>query len=660
METDLKILLAEDNINDVKLLERELSSNSLKYKLYVVKNESEYRQAIKEFCPDLILSDYSMPEFNGMTALKIRDELVPNLPFIIITGSVNEDTAVDCMKAGADDYVIKEHIHRIYSAMVSALGKYGMQKEKEKAQKELIESEEKYRTLVNNLAVGVYQTTPEGKIIQMNPAFMKLIGLIKENGEVSTAKMPENITALDLYPKTEIRDEVLKAIKDYGAVKDREMQIIDINGELKWISLSSKARFDDNGNFLWIDGVMEDISARKDYENKILEAKERAEEMNRLKSSFLSNMSHELRTPMMAILGFAELLLDSLKDANNKEMVEMIISGAKRLKNTLDMILDFSRLESEDFIEETQLHDISELTAASFSLLKRDAEVKNLGYELTVQENLFIEINSYMFSKILDHIIQNAITYTEKGRIKVITGKEKIDSENFVYVKVEDTGIGIDENKFDLIFEPFRQVSEGYNRMFEGIGLGLPVSKKYIELMKGRLKVESKLGVGTVLTVFFPEVIRDKIVNDETAGIHNVNKINDEPRTAEQQGKKKKILLVEDDNYNIIIISTLLKKIYDIDIALTGEEAVTKCNNEKYSLILLDIGLPGINGINALEKIRQNLRYEKIPAIALTAFAMREESEKFLENGCDDYISKPFEREYLIATVRKWIGKGRG
>jgi len=484
MNPKIKILLAEDNVNDVKLLEKEFRKEKLDYDLLVADNESDFREIIERHKLDLILSDYTMPDFDGMTALRIRNEVSPLIPFIIVTGSINEDTAVKCIKAGADDYVIKEHIGRITSSIKSALEKYELNLEKEKAQNALIESEKKYRNLVDNLSVGIYQISPDGAVLQVNPAFRKLIGLEEDENKNFSPESLKNFSAWDFYPDNSVRDDILNTIIEKGEIQNKEIQIYDLNKNLIWVSISSRARYDEKGNLLWIDGVMEDISQRKMSEAELIDAKEQAEAANRLKSNFLANMSHELRTPMVAILGFSDLLQEEIENNEQRQMAEMISRGGRRLKNTLDLILDLSRIESGGLITDVSPQDVTPIINSVYSFYKMIAERKKLKFEVETDGNLVADINASMLEKVLANLVENAVTYTKKGNVKITAGTKMSEKGHLVFVKVTDTGIGIDENMYELIFEPFRQVSEGYSREYEGTGLGLSITKKYVELMK--------------------------------------------------------------------------------------------------------------------------------------------------------------------------------
>jgi len=244
---------------------------------------------------------------------------------------------------------------------------------------------------------------------------------------------------------------------------------------------------------------------KKQYEEELVAAKEAAEEMNRVKSIFFANMSHELRTPFVAILGYSELLHDTLADKDDLEMVDGIISASKRMQTTLSKILDLSKLESRNFTMKLKLINVNGLLAD----LKKEftGGVLQKGIKLSFKINftdLRIETDEWLLVDILHNLLSNAIVYTEKGYVELAADTGKRGERNYLIISVSDTGIGIPEDKQDLIWDAFRQVSEGATRQFQGTGLGLSIVKKSVELLGGKISLKSKLGEGSVFTIEIP------------------------------------------------------------------------------------------------------------------------------------------------------------
>lgn len=641
MDDTIRILLAEDNINDVKLLEKEFTKNGMKFSIHVVDNDSEYRKALEEIKPDIILSDYTMPVFDGLTALRIRMEKAPMVPFIIVTGSIDEITAVECIKAGADDYVLKERIHRIYPAVKSALRTRDLNLEKEKAQRDLIESEYKYRTLIDNLAAGVYQVEPSGKLLQVNPAFLKIMGYY--NTDVDLSEEMSKHSAWEFYPDPQIRKDFLTAVKENGEVKNVEMQMFNYAKKLIWVNVAAKGRFDNEGNLLWVDGVLEDISIRKAAEIQLIKAKEKAEEASRVKSSFLANMSHEIRTPLNGILGFTEILKEDIKDKEQLHCVNVIEKSGKRLLETLDLILNFSKLEAESVTALYKEVNIINIVKDVMNSFEEMAKSKDLYFQKEISVNkLTAHIDKRFLMHVLNNLLKNAIVYTKKGGI---TLSLDANTENMIF-KVKDTGIGIVKEKQKIIFEPFRQESEGYGRNFEGTGLGLSIAKRFVEMMKGSIEVESEIGKGSTFTVTIP------LTNKGEPRKKDSIKYNEELKSSPQisfKQKKAAVLIVENDEDNLLFAVSVLKKHFEMDTAVEGYEAIDKAQRKVYDIILMDINLgKGIDGIQTVKEIRKLKGYEATPIVALTAYTRYGDKEEFLEGGCTHYLGKPFKSKQLL------------
>ena len=391
-------------------------------------------------------------------------------------------------------------------------------------------------------------------------------------------------------------------------------------------------------------GTIHDITERKKYETGLKEAMERAEEMSRLKSSFLANMSHELRTPMTGILGFAEILNDKLKNPDEREMADVILKGGKRLMNTLNQILDLSRIESDKIdliMKPTNISDVATNTARLYEILARE---NNLELILKIEKNVNAILDEQLLEQVLSNMIKNAIIYTEQGSVTIEAKREIISEKEFAVIKVSDTGIGIPGALKEAIFEPFRQVSEGFSRRFEGTGLGLTISKRYIELMNGTINVESAIGEGSTFVVRFHALPGHKEIESKKVPV-------EEEKGEILEDTEKKVLVVEDDENSIFAINFVLKNISDADFVKNGEEAIEMAKKNKYDLILMDIGLEGISGLEATKEIRKLAGYKKTPIVAVTAFAMVGDKEKFLAGGCSHYLSKPFK----ISEFKKFV-----
>lgn len=449
-----------------------------------------------------------------------------------------------------------------------------------------------------------------------------------------------------------VLDELRKKLENHNYDYNIGYRIVKRDGSTRYVHAKIKSILNDSNEVGRLVGWIEDITKQKSTEIELIAAKEKSEEMSRLKSYFLAAMSHELRTPMVAILGFSELLQDSLQDPEEKHLAKLINAGGKRLTNTLNLILDLSRIEAGRVKTEMKAVDISTAAESVLTRYRNIADKKGIKLVNRINENIAAHADPELTEKITEQILENALKYTEKGEITIRTGYENVDGEESAFIKIADTGIGIPEDMKDDIFEPFRQVSEGYSRKFEGTGLGLSISKKYAELMGGSITVESKIGTGSEFTIRLKAHDKSKQVPENP--VHQEPDTNNDKQSISYSGKK--VLIVEDDELNLKLVKETLKNIFDCDFATNGEDAVEMSRNKRYDLFIMDIGLKGINGIDALKEIKKLSGYEHTPAIAVTAFAMEGDNETFLNNGFTCYLSKPFEVNELKLIARKQLG----
>lgn len=389
----------------------------------------------------------------------------------------------------------------------------------------------------------------------------------------------------------------------------------------------------------------------KTLEEKVIErtrelktALEKAEEMNRLKSNFLANMSHELRTPLVGILGFSEFLAEELNDPKQKEYVETILKSSNRLSETLNLLLELSKLESENIDFKFDKVDIVSETDEIIRQFSKIAEKKGLYIKSVYNKpSIIINIDSRAYRSIINNLINNAIKFTESGGVIV----DICSLENYVLIKVKDTGIGIAKENFQIIFDEFRQVSEGLGRNFEGTGLGLNITKKLVNKFGGEISVESEVGKGSTFIVTLPVTAADKIYNNKEA-----IKLHDDRQIFITPKEKLIALLVDDDPLVYPVLKRYLEGKIELEIVSDGEFAINFCKNKKYDLVFMDINLrKGLDGKQITGELRKINGYESTPIIAITAYAMSGDKEEFLAAGCSHYISKPFTKEDILKLI---------
>jgi two-component system, sensor histidine kinase and response regulator len=378
--------------------------------------------------------------------------------------------------------------------------------------------------------------------------------------------------------------------------------------------------------------------------NQLQLALKKAEAANKLKESFINNISHEIRTPLNGIIGFAHLMADESVSTEEKTMyAEIIQESSTRLINTITSFIDISLLNSgnieiseSDFLPEVLLFEI-------FDKYKSDFSVKNIHFQYdtsNIPENLMISADENLVGKVLEKLVENALKFTSEGQ--VITGADLENNEIVFFVK--DTGVGISDEFKNRIFKGFNQENEELTRGFEGVGLGLGISKGLVDLMGGNIWYNSTKGKGSEFYFSIPL----KIVNSEPGG--------SESELIKPKDKiKSKILVVEDDDINYYLIYFLLSN-QNVELlhASDGLQAIEKFNeNPDISVVLMDLKLPGLNGFDVTKKIKSI--NAQVPIIAVTSYSGIDDSQKALQAGCSDFIIKPVNKTVLFDVIGKYI-----
>jgi signal transduction histidine kinase/CheY-like chemotaxis protein len=379
---------------------------------------------------------------------------------------------------------------------------------------------------------------------------------------------------------------------------------------------------------------------------KLRNAEKRAIDSDRLKTAFLQNISHEIRTPMNSIIGFSELLKDNKTTETEKfQYLEMIAKGSDQLLNIVNEILDISLIETKNISINKQKINLNKLIDETY-LIFRPVIKNEISFSVTKGlsdngQSILTDVTK--LRQILDNLLNNAVKFTEKGHIKF--GYSLATNELEFYV--EDTGIGIEPTSHDKIFELFRKVGQENKRIYEGVGLGLAICKGYIELLNGRIWVESTPLSGSK---FYFTIPYEPVDEEEPIKMSNTNII--------EKLKDLAVLVAEDDEINYIYIREIFRGTGAIILhAVNGKEAVEMVqNNDKIGIVLIDIKMPVMNGYDAIKKIRE-LR-PHLPIIAQTAFALSDEMLKAVNAGSNDYISKPFKKDQLLDLVKKHLSPG--
>lgn len=499
-ENKLHVLIIENISSDAELVQKELNKVLKNYSVKVVDVAIDYVEALGTFKPDLIVSDFQLPTFDALSALQIRQDKYPNIPFIVLTRSINEEIAVDCMKAGADDYVLKGHIKRLGRASLNAIEKKKNELERSDNENKLQKSELKYRLLADTSYDWEYMADTSGKWLYVSPACKKITGLSDKELLNKRSLFYDMI-----HPKYggHVKKHFEIETKLKSSIEDLEFPIINRDNEVKWISHRCSPIFNNGGNLIGRRGNNRDITNRMRLEKERNVTLESALKANSVKTLFLANISHEIRTPLTSILGNTDLIEDSLTESPAeyiKECFDSIKMSGDRLMNTVHGILDLSLIESGNFPHDPEFIHLSEIIENVIMQYKPIADKKKIKLSYKNQtESLAIMADANNLTKALSNLIDNAIKYTDEGQVVI-----KLDYNRGKYVlTITDTGVGIDKDYLNQIFDAFSQESDDFTKKYQGLGMGMAITKYCLEMDGTSIAIDSKKGEGTTVTLTF-------------------------------------------------------------------------------------------------------------------------------------------------------------
>ena len=499
----------------------------------------------------------------------------------------------------------------------------------------LRESEIRYRTLAHCApfpVILIHQI--ENTILYANTAALNKFEISKN--EVFGRHIQEFCPTPDFWKTSSAR------LKVEETIKPQEIELRSFSGKKFWAL--ADLSFTQYANQPAIFISLYDITERKKIEETLFSAKHKAEELNVLKSNFLANMSHELRTPLIGILGYSEMMGEIVHNAEEAGFVNVIHENGLRLLDTLNQLLDLTKIQTEKISVESTNVDIVALVKRGFSLFELSALKKQLHLQLkTNKAELFAHLDKIILSQIINNILNNAIKFTKAGSV-VVTVDEVIKYDRrYILISVQDTGIGIPFEKQSEIWNDFRQASEGFGRSFEGVGLGLAIVRKFTEALHGEIILESEPGKGSTFTLLLPDT-QSELSNSQ----YENQDIQADADLANAEKPTAEVLYVENDPVAVEVVKRFLQYQCSIDPVENLEQVVEKIKTKRYAAILMDINLgEGPDGLDVTRYIRTFPEYEKIPIIAITAFAMAGDKEEFLQKGCTHYISKPFKKNDL-------------
>ena len=521
------------------------------------------------------------------------------------------------------------------------LWKYRDISDSRRAHDKMRASEEKYRGIIENMELGLMEVDNNGRIVLPYPRFCEMVGYTQE--ELIGKDAIETFLPKEYLPVFQQQSED----RMRGKAGVYEIQLIRKDGERIWVIISGAPIFDLAGNITGSLGIHYDITYQKKLQFDLELARHRAEASQEAEKQFLANMSHEIRTPLNAIIGMSHLLHDTNPTEEQKDFLQILKNSAEILRMLISDVLDLSKIRSGKVELQEKEFDLSGLVRA----LVKSTQLRLEERPLMVTANIDAALKSYvlgddlLLNQILTNLIGNAEKFTAEGKIEVDV--KVLSHEGGQYMlefQVSDTGIGIPDNKIDLIFQSFRQVDGDIKRKFGGTGLGLSITKQLIELQGGNIEVRSTLGKGStfVFNIPYKDTNKELLCKDEAKVVSN------RPTT-----DGKRVLVVEDNFMNRKYISTLLERWnMDYKMANNGREGFEMAQKHKFDIIFMDIQMPVMDGYEATIAIRNSNNLNRdTQIIALTASAMLSQKDKAFQAGVNDYLSKPFKPEQLIEKI---------
>jgi PAS domain S-box-containing protein len=518
--------------------------------------------------------------------------------------------------------------------------------ERKRADEEVKQSETKFRSAFENAAVGFVMRTPDDALVDANPAYCRITGYdidelraLPFSQLVHPEDFAENKLQIERMLAGEIPDFVL--VNRY-ACKD---------GHQVWVRKSNSLAQSPDGDQRWVVTLIEDITDRKRTEDELVAAKEAAEAANAAKTRFLANMSHELRTPLNAILGMVDVAGPRVVDPVVQDCLQTMKQSGDLLLTLLNDLLDSAKIESGKLELEAEPFSLRRMLDQLTRALSVRASEKGLAFFSRMPETTPDAVvgDRMRLQQVLLNLAGNAIKFTEYGEVEISLRALSAEGQVVLEFAVRDTGIGISPDDLERLFRPFAQASAATSRRFGGTGLGLSICKSLVEMMGGKIWVESEVDKGSTFHIVVRLPLAEEVPDDlELPDI-----------LAEVASRPLRVLLVEDNPANQKLATYILwDRGHNVEVAGNGQEAILLMEHNQYDVILMDVQMPGMNGLEATAAIRsREAGPNRVPIIAMTARAMQGDRDRCLAAGMNGYLPKPVNAKEMIGLVERLGGR---
>ena len=619
------------------------------------------------------LTGYKREELVGMSFLKLNllsAEFIPKAAYLLFKNLRNKST-------GPDEFILKRKdgskvtveisTHPVkFQGKTVVLGIARDITERKKAEQALKENEEKYRTLTENVNIGVYRNTAgaEGRFLEANSAMVKMFGYKNKKEFLALA-------VSDLYQNEAAREKFSEKMLRQGFARNEETHLKKKDGSPIVCSVSAVAVKDEQGSIQYFDGTIEDITERKRAEEELDKYREHLEELveartkeldaarqaadaaNRAKSVFLANMSHEIRTPMNAILGFSQLMQrDDTLNPQQWKHLDIINRSGEHLIALINDILEMSKIEAGRTTLNPTIFNLRALLEDLEMMFRVRTDAKKLNFSVEGLGHMpgYVVGDQGKLLQVFINLLGNAVKFTEKGGVVLRVRVKQEDSDRLrLLAEVEDTGPGIPETELNNLFKPFLQ-TQNSRRAGSGTGLGLAISKEFVRLMGGDIMVGSKDGTGSLFKF-------DVRLKESETGPNEKKQELARVRGLRPGQPEYRILIADDEETNLALLSRLLGDIgFEMRQATNGEEAVETFRAWQPHLIFMDMRMPVMDGYDAIRRIRADAGGRDVKIVSVSASAFEQDRREALRAGADEFIAKPFREAVLFEKIGKLLG----
>jgi PAS domain S-box-containing protein len=646
-DAPIRILLVEDNPRDAELTLARLKRDGIQFTSHRVVSRDEFVQAVQAPSYDIILADYVLPGFDGLSAMKIAREICPQIPFIFVSGGLGEEIAIESLKQGATDYVLKQNLERLTPAVTRALADARERAERKRIEEALEKSEERLRLAVQSTQLGTWDLNIPTLELNCNERVFEMLGL-----PVGT---PLDASSLINFVHADDRLALSSTLRsslspEAGGRFEHEFRLNSALGDVRWIALRGQVVFEkssaESPKPVRAVGTALDITQRKQAELELDRARREAEAASRAKDHFLAILSHELRTPLSPVIMTVQLMeLDPDLTDEMRKNLNVIRRNAELEARLIDDLLDLTRITRGKLQLNLSTVDVHTLIDGVIEICTSDIRGKRHQLDLDLRAtDSIVNADPARLQQVLWNLVKNAVKFTPAGGRITVRSR---DAENDrVVVEVSDTGIGIPPESIRKIFTPFEQAEDWITRRYGGLGLGLTIAKALAEKHGGSLGAFSE-GNGKGATFVLELPLAHQTVRHDSS----------QPFTG-SNGNSLQILLVEDHKDTAGAMAMLLQRMgYNVAVADSVESALGLSAAQRFDLLISDIGLPDGTGLDIVS--RWDGRHRAAPSIALTGFGMDQDVARCRAAGFTEHLTKPVNLTKLEAMIRSMTTKAK-